>query len=119
MRLGTATCRLLLAALLVAPATLQSGSITSAGSIIRTFRTAVSADEQQAAAALTVLVGLDTRAVATRPGTAIELTPPVRHSNSSILEVDRPYEGSNRTNLGSGGITYATVLRSGENDSYM
>ena len=114
MRLGTATCRLLLAALLVAPATLQSGSITSAGSIIRTFRT----DEQQASA-LTVLVGLDTRAVATRPGTAIELTPPVRHSNSSILEVDRPYEGSNRTNLGSGGITYATVLRSGENDSYM
>ena len=73
-------------------------------------------DERQPTA-LTVLVGLDTRAVASRPGTAIELTPPVRHSNTSILDVDRPYEGSNRTNLGSGGITYATVLPA--NDSYM
>jgi len=61
-------------------------------------------------APLTVLPALSPQAVATRPGTAIALRPPARHSNESVLPVDRPYEGA-PLGAGGGGITYATVLR--------
>jgi hypothetical protein len=67
----------------------------------------------------TMLPGLDHWAVSSRPGTAVFLNQPRRHSNTSILARDRPYEGGTVPNLGGGGgITYATVLRAA-NDSFM
>eukprot|EP01043_Picozoa_sp_COSAG02_P027643 COSAG02_NODE_1641_length_11530_cov_4.345289_14_plen_201_part_01 len=58
----------------------------------------------------TFLPALDSRSVASRPGTEIFLNPPERHSNESILKIDRKWEGAPGA-ADSGGITYATVLR--------
>jgi hypothetical protein len=70
---------------------------------------------------LTLLPGLDRTALTSRPGTAVFLNRPRRMpSNESLLPLDRPYEGGSVPNLGGGGgITYATVLRTGVGGSYM
>ena len=71
---------------------------------LRELAMALKTDETGPRGARTVLPALDRRAIQSRPGTEVFLNPPQRHSNASILEIDREWEGTPGAGDGGGNM---------------